>query len=313
MAIEFRCDQCGKLLRVADETAGKQAKCPSCGAIQPIPSTGPGGERPSSAASGNPFDALSPAGPVETGNPYQAPAGSEARPHAYAPAPTGEWRLTQIDAGDVLGRAWEIYKRDMGTVIGGVIVSGILQQIVTQITSITLAVVFQPRDGSAEAVALGMFAGMLSLLVNAWFAAGLALMLLRVARGERASIGDIFAGGPYYVATLVATIIFTMITLVGYMLCVVPGVILALMFSQFGYVIVDRNVSFGEALEKSREITQGNKLTLFVLGLASFGILLAGLLACFVGLIFAAPYVALLFAVAYVSMTGQRTALDEAP
>ncbi len=30
MPIEFRCLQCGKLLRTGDDTAGKQAKCPEC-------------------------------------------------------------------------------------------------------------------------------------------------------------------------------------------------------------------------------------------------------------------------------------------
>jgi hypothetical protein len=37
MPIEFSCSQCGKRLRVGDDAAGKQAKCPSCGAVQPVP------------------------------------------------------------------------------------------------------------------------------------------------------------------------------------------------------------------------------------------------------------------------------------
>jgi hypothetical protein len=37
MPIEFFCTQCGRLLRTGDDTAGRQAKCPDCGAIVPIP------------------------------------------------------------------------------------------------------------------------------------------------------------------------------------------------------------------------------------------------------------------------------------
>ena len=37
MPIEFRCTQCNRLLRTPDETAGKQAQCPECGAITTIP------------------------------------------------------------------------------------------------------------------------------------------------------------------------------------------------------------------------------------------------------------------------------------
>jgi ribosomal protein S27E len=40
MAIEFRCTQCHKLLRIGDDAAGKQAKCPECGAILPVPAAG---------------------------------------------------------------------------------------------------------------------------------------------------------------------------------------------------------------------------------------------------------------------------------
>ena len=37
MPIEFRCTQCGKLLRTNDDSAGKQAKCPQCGLVLPVP------------------------------------------------------------------------------------------------------------------------------------------------------------------------------------------------------------------------------------------------------------------------------------
>jgi len=37
MAIEFRCGPCGRLLRTGDDTAGKQAQCPECGALTRVP------------------------------------------------------------------------------------------------------------------------------------------------------------------------------------------------------------------------------------------------------------------------------------
>jgi phage FluMu protein Com len=41
MAIEFKCSQCGKLLRVPDGSAGKKAKCPSCEAVVEVPAPTP--------------------------------------------------------------------------------------------------------------------------------------------------------------------------------------------------------------------------------------------------------------------------------
>jgi len=80
MPIDFRCPDCGKLLRTADDTAGKQAKCPACGRIMPIPAgdqvhTAPGDLRGQAAAS--PFappEQMRPGGVDD--NPYAAPLAS---------------------------------------------------------------------------------------------------------------------------------------------------------------------------------------------------------------------------------------------
>jgi phage FluMu protein Com len=37
MPIELNCAGCGQLLRVADEHAGKKARCPACGTIADVP------------------------------------------------------------------------------------------------------------------------------------------------------------------------------------------------------------------------------------------------------------------------------------
>ena len=63
MPIEFRCSQCGKLLRTGDDTAGRQAQCPECGTIGTVPG---------------------PAGPPEPVVPTAAPLGDEGPPAAGA-------------------------------------------------------------------------------------------------------------------------------------------------------------------------------------------------------------------------------------
>lgn len=45
MAIEFHCPQCSKLLRTADDKAGRTAKCPDCGSSIQVPGGG-GGDSP---------------------------------------------------------------------------------------------------------------------------------------------------------------------------------------------------------------------------------------------------------------------------
>jgi hypothetical protein len=70
MPIEFRCPQCQKLLRVGDDAAGKQAKCPGCGDPVTVPAPG---ASPHGGAN-DPFMAPPPVPPQTfTDNPYAAP------------------------------------------------------------------------------------------------------------------------------------------------------------------------------------------------------------------------------------------------
>ena len=72
MPIEFRCDQCNTLLRTPDDTAGKQAKCPSCGTILPVPA--PGAPSPGAEGEGpSRLNEVGPTGQRDAENPFQSP------------------------------------------------------------------------------------------------------------------------------------------------------------------------------------------------------------------------------------------------
>lgn len=106
MTIQFRCHACGKLLRVAQDAMGKQARCPECGNIQQVPATSdPGFDAggafpaappvPTSAAAGGyaPAPSNSPPSPVTPGATQQAASygGTYSPPPGppYAQAPAG--------------------------------------------------------------------------------------------------------------------------------------------------------------------------------------------------------------------------------
>jgi hypothetical protein len=65
MAIEFRCQQCGRLLRVPDEAGGRQAQCPQCHTEMRVPLTPPAAEPP------RPTLEPAQAWGAPAGNPYQ--------------------------------------------------------------------------------------------------------------------------------------------------------------------------------------------------------------------------------------------------
>lgn len=103
MPIEFHCPECGKLLRVPDDAAGKQARCPSCGAVATIPA-GPGAASPPGAAAGSstaPFG-----GPLPSGAAPQRPGGEEINPFA-SPATIGGKFAPYERLGARDGPPWE--------------------------------------------------------------------------------------------------------------------------------------------------------------------------------------------------------------
>jgi hypothetical protein len=83
MPIEFRCSQCGKLLRTGDDTVGRQAQCPECGAISTVPSAPAPSPSPTQPTpplgAGSPFGAGQTAGEGSE-NPYQSPAAASYLP-----------------------------------------------------------------------------------------------------------------------------------------------------------------------------------------------------------------------------------------
>ncbi len=85
------------------------------------------------------------------------------------------------------------------------------------------------------------------------------------------------------------SILYGLMVLGGLILCVIPGIYLAIRFSFYGYLIIDRDTGPVGALKRSWEITRGSTFELFLLGVVFFGITLLGVLACVVGLFAAVP------------------------
>jgi phage FluMu protein Com len=363
MAIEFRCTKCNKLLRTADDTAGKHAKCPECGEILAIPSPGtpmPGpmpasgfGSMPDPAAgpsSGpSPFAggggfSPPPGGPTgessfgageqpqyqpETGNPYQSPSAYADLP--AAPIGVGPIRPTMIDAGNVLSRAWSIFQNNLGMCIGAFIVMWICQFAFGWVIGMLFGALAQPAfpmpmqnnpnmrpqdvfpimlqqilQQLPRQIAIGQIQGLLQLLLTAFLMSGFTVALLKIARGQAANVGDVFSAGKFYLPVLVTMFIFQLMTSIGYLLLIVPGVILYVIFSQYLYLILDRNMGIADSLQTSLEITKGNRMAIFLICLISVGLTILGAITC-VGWIFATPLMYMMWVVAYLSMTGQPT------
>jgi hypothetical protein len=302
MAIDFRCTNCGKLLRTGDDTAGKRAKCPDCGTVLTIPAAGapvpmPGGAIPGGAV---PSGAVPPM-PQPGVNPFQSPqAGAGPRANYASTAPAGK-----LDMNDLLGTTWAVFKANMGTAV-------LLLLVINVIVMVAFGVVWGVAMLFAEMLGegIGVFLAMVGyIVVVALFAAlmvGALKGLMKLARGQPVSVGELFAFGPELGPFVLTYLLFTVIVSIGNMLCVVPGIFLATMFSQAIFLVVDRNVAVMDSFNQSKDLTNGNKMTIFVTYLVAFlGAMVVSMLTCGIGSLFATPFLWLLGVVMYLRITGQ--------
>ncbi len=289
MAFEFNCVHCGYYLKTDDQEIAEATQCPVCGNAV---------ESPSDAS------ALPPGIGV----------GDDLSGQDNAPEPSAQSVSPgRLEIDDVFSTAWAMFKDRMGIVVGGVWIHAIVLGIFSTPTSIAQSMLQEnpPPDLVGVLVAVVIGGNILSLLLGAYMNGGLMLFLLKLARGEGAEIADIFRGGRYFGRMLLCTICFGIVVGLGFVACVLPGVILMLTYGVYQWVLVDRDPSgLLDALSQAKQVTNGHKLQLLVIGVAIMGINIAGMLACCVGYIFTIPFSNLIMAVAYLRMTGQPTIMD---
>lgn len=107
-----------------------------------------------------------------------------------------------------------------------------------------------------------------------------------------------------YWSYLIVSVLMGLVTIGGIILLVIPGIIFALMFWFGGYIVVDQGRSPIEAMKESARITKGHKWELFLLGVASIGLVVIGFICLLVGMLVAVPVVTLAFTHAFRELQG---------
>ncbi len=300
MPIEFRCTQCNKLLRTADESAGKKAKCPECGQVLRVPS-------PEPAAAPDPappmFDTGAPSPPQTPAVPSPGPA---------AAAAPGELGHGKLDLNDLIRTTWEIFK--------GEALMCILAPLVLTLAVLMIGVAAFVIVGVLSAVLQsGLVAGLLVFLLivatlplSMWLTIGQLRFFLNVARGQKPDFGDLFrAKLPEVWPFLGASLLFGLMVWIGSILLIVPGIIVATMFCQFAYLMADRGTGVFDSFGLSKQLTNGNKMTLFLTWLVC-GFAAAVITAVTLGIASLAtgPFFSMMLAVIYLRITEQPTTAD---
>jgi uncharacterized membrane protein len=262
---------------------------------------------------------------ADPANPYAAPqsALTEPAPPAVGTAadlleiaPGSE----PIEVGACVRRGIELTKRQFGSImLVGLVYFGtfIAMSLVVGVVQGLLSVALGGKGGAGTAAPDALAVGFMlvsqgiSQLFSMFLGLGLTRVGLNLVSGKEVRVGMLFGEGGKLLRVIGATILFGLMVGFGFLLLIVPGIYLALKYGQYMVAIVDRDLGVFDAFKYCASLTTNNRLNLLVLGILAMIIVLAGMLACGVGLIFAGPVAWLSYMVAYRWMQyGSRATLD---
>ena len=131
---------------------------------------------------------------------------------------------------------------------------------------------------------------LLFTLLSCYFSAAITLMSIKYIRGQSISYNDLLAiKSMRFLHYLAALLICSVLIIIGCVFLILPGIYIMLRLMLVQYLIVDKDISFDQAIKKSWHLTKGMEWNLLAFVFAMFVIMVLGFLALCLGLIIAIP------------------------
>ena len=180
---------------------------------------------------------------------------------------------------EALTYGWETFKANIPFFLGFMLAMGLI----TVLPDYLVEKVLAPKSMGLMIVKIvlrlvGLVLGMVSTRIS--------LDIHDTGQADLSRIGEILPQIPAYLG---GKVLYGLIVLVGLVLLIVPGIIVAYMFLYVGYLIIDRGLGPIAALSESRVLTDGYKLDLFLFSLVVAFVNIVGIVCLFVGLFVTIP------------------------
>ncbi|KKP81347.1 MAG: hypothetical protein UR81_C0001G0018 [Candidatus Levybacteria bacterium GW2011_GWB1_35_5] len=134
---------------------------------------------------------------------------------------------------------------------------------------------------------------------------GMISIALKIVDNKKAEYKDLFfLNWKLLFVYIIANLVRSIAIIVGFILLIIPGIIIAIKLQFLEYLIVDKKMGF-EAISKSWEMTKGVKWNLFVFGILLTLINILGALALIVGLFVSLPLSMVATAFVYKKLVSQ--------
>lgn len=217
--------------------------------------------------------------PVESGAGFCGSCGSaqriEAGPGAVMPPPVAYTVRTgrKSDTMRWIGEGWDMVKADLGTFV--------LMTLVMMLVN-----------------------GAVPFLLQGATAAGFQIAFRKTLRGQKPSVADLFEGFQFFVPTLGAHIVISILVFIGILFFIVPGLVVAAMYNFTYLFIVDKRMDLFAAMQASHAVVKQDYVGYTILVVALGLLNIAGLLCFIVGLLLTIPITFAALTVAYRDAVG---------
>lgn len=133
--------------------------------------------------------------------------------------------------------------------------------------------------------------GIVSLVLAGPLAVGVAYFSFAIIRGETPHFFQLFEGFNVFGKSFLANLCYSLLVIVGFVLLIIPGIIVGLALSMTFFVMADRpELSFSECLNESWSLTSGYRFKLLGLNLRFIPWYLLGILCLGVGVLLVIPW-----------------------
>jgi len=235
------------------------------------------------------------------------------------PQPKAEWTPPKFDVGEIMSSTWRLYTQNIGLLIGCmllVLLIGFLAAILFAVPVAFAAIALQDDAPIVIIPAVIVFIP-ICIVLGLAFQIGQTNLFLRIARGETASVGDVFFGfkdGRRFIARafLVSLTAFAAV-LVGSVLCCAPAIVVVLVVWPALPILLDTNPPGGEIIGRTIEFIKQDFGAVIAAGAIGIGIQMLAQFVPYVGIIlqlFAVPFAQVMLMFAYLRITQQFTAVD---
>lgn len=137
----------------------------------------------------------------------------------------------------------------------------------------------------AGVLAFALVLGVVFFVIGTIIRGGGQIFWLRHVRGQNAEFGSATSVTKFIAPLLVSNLLVGLAVFGGFLLLIIPGIVITLGLYFVNMVVVDKNIGYVDALRASWRLTDGYKMDLLVFAILAGLLNFAGVLACCVGVI----------------------------